>query len=94
MHKTQHKNMIFKHCANAIIEHPGLSGFLSSIFTGSVYLINIPQTTEALELIGAVIKDVGLLAGSTVAVASFFSYAKQHWFKPKDKKDGNNSNRS
>ena len=85
--------MIFKHCANAIIEHPGVSGFLSSIFTGSIYLINIPQTTEALELVGAVIKDVGLLAGSTVAVASFFSYAKQHWFKSKDK-DGNNSNRS
>lgn len=85
--------MIFKHCANAIIEHPGVSGFLSSIFTGSIYLINIPQTTEALELVGAVIKDVGLLAGSTVAVASFFSYAKQHWVKSKDK-DGNNSNRS
>lgn len=89
--------MVFKHFGNAIIEHPGVSGFLSSLFTGSIYLINVPQTTEWLELFGAAVKDIGLLAGSTVAVASFFSYANKNWFKSKKKhkdKDGNSSSNS
>lgn len=51
--------------------------FVSCIFS----MINIPQTTEILELIGVAIKDIGIFCGSTVAVASLISYAKKNWRK-------------
>ena len=85
--------MIFKHFANAIIEHPGVSGLLSSIATGTIAMINIPQTTEIAELIGVVIKDIGILAGSSVAVASFFSFLSKRKAEKKNK-DGHNSSNS
>lgn len=93
MQQTQNKNMIFKQLANAIIEHPGVSGLLSSITTGLIAMINIPESTEIAEFIGVVIKDIGILAGSSVAVASCFSYLSKRKAEKKNR-DGNNSQNS
>lgn len=69
-----------------IDDHPVLSGIIGSAISCVFSMINIPQTTQTLELVGVIIKDIGIVAGSTVAVASLFSYASKNWFKKQQKK--------
>jgi len=54
-------------------------------------MINIPETTAALELVGVIVKDIGIFAGSTIAVASLISYASKNWFKKNKTNEGNNA---
>lgn len=75
--------MMIKQIAHQIYDHPTTTGILGSCIAFVFNAINIPATTEKLELIGALVKDIGILAGSTVAVASLFSYATKNWFKKK-----------
>lgn len=64
-----------------IYDHPVISGILGSVVAFTFGMINIPETTETLQLIGVVIKDIGILAGSTIAVASLIRYAQKNWLK-------------
>lgn len=65
----------------AINDNPAISGLLGSVTSYVFYMIDIPKTTAMLELIGAAVKDVGILAGSILAVASFIAYVKKNWLK-------------
>lgn len=77
---------MIKHIAIQIYDHPIISGIFGSIIAFVFGAINIPQTTEILELIGVIIKDIGILAGTTIAVASLISYISKNWIK-KNKKN-------
>jgi hypothetical protein len=81
---------MFKTLFYQIYDHPVSSGICGSIVSFTFSMINIPQTTQTLELVGVIIKDIGILAGSTIAVASLFSYASKNWFK----KANNNNERN
>ena len=72
---------MFKLLFYQIYDHPVVSGIFGSSIAFIFGMINIPETTQTLELIGVVIKDIGILAGSTVAVASLVGYAAKNWFK-------------
>lgn len=70
-----------KYLIEQIHDHPVTGGITGSIIAFLFSSINIPETTQALELAGAIIKDIGILAGTTIAVASLCSYASKNWFK-------------
>lgn len=70
-----------KEIIHQIYDHPGISGTIGSAMACTFSMINIPATTEMLELAGAIVKDIGILAGSTVAVASLVSYIAKNWLK-------------
>lgn len=72
---------MFRALSYYIYDHPVISGISGSVVTFTFSMINIPKTTEYLELFGVVVKDIGIMAGSIVAVASLFAYANKHWFK-------------
>ncbi len=71
--------------AKAIYDNPEFGALFGSFFSFIMYSINIPETTAKLELIGAAIKDIGITAGSIVAVASLISYAQKNWLKKSNK---------
>lgn len=78
---------MLKYILYQIYDHPGVSGFFGSATALLFGMINIPETTEILELAGVIIKDIGILAGSTVAVASLCGYAAKNWFKNNKKQN-------
>lgn len=67
-----------------IYDHPVITGIFGSIIAFIFSMINIPETTQTLTLVGVIIKDIGILAGSTIAVASLVRYAQKNWFKNRE----------
>jgi len=82
---------MFKTLFYQIYDHPVASGICGSIVSFTFSMINIPQTTATLELVGVIVKDIGILCGSTIAVASLISYASKNWFKKNNTNEGNNA---
>jgi len=88
---TQKIYYILKTLFYQIYDHPVSSGICGSVLSFTFSMINIPETTATLELVGVIIKDIGILCGSTIAVASLFSYASKNWFKKNNTNEGSNS---
>jgi hypothetical protein len=61
----------------AIHDHPKFSGIAGAIIAWMFSLINITDTIEYLNLAGAIIKDIGIICGSSVALASAYIYFKK-----------------
>lgn len=73
---TNNKNML-KTLIFAIHTHPKFSGILGSVIAFIFSLIDIPRTTQYIELIGAIIKTIGIIAGASIAVASAYIYFRK-----------------